>query len=131
VSAQTQALAVAPERAAMGYAAYAGTTGNLRYQLLNGLDRYLLSTFNSLPLTLGVSALVRFGGQEVGEQTRLHWLGLPKEAPKRRKVTAVKVVRKVKKVKKVTKSELAALEQQAAAASQADAFTVSASVPRR
>jgi hypothetical protein len=37
----------------------------------------------------------------------------------------------VKKVKKVTKSELAALEQQAAAASQADAFTVSASVPRR
>jgi hypothetical protein len=132
VSAQTEALAVSPERQAMGYAAYAGTTGNLRYQLLNGLDRYLLGTFNSLPLTLGVSALMRFAGQELGEQTRLHWLGLPKEAPKRRKVTAVKVVRKVKKVKKVSRKELGALEAQAEAASQANAFTVSASAaPRR
>jgi hypothetical protein len=91
--------------ATVGMGANTGVTGNIRYQLLNGLDRYMMQTFNSLPLSLGVSALVRFGGQELGEQTRLQFMGLPKEAPSRRRVKKVVVKKTVKTVKKVKRSQ--------------------------
>eukprot|EP00238_Polyblepharides_amylifera_P005359 CAMPEP_0196576612 /NCGR_PEP_ID=MMETSP1081-20130531/5816_1 /TAXON_ID=36882 /ORGANISM="Pyramimonas amylifera, Strain CCMP720" /LENGTH=426 /DNA_ID=CAMNT_0041895263 /DNA_START=453 /DNA_END=1733 /DNA_ORIENTATION=+ len=118
-----------------GYGAYAGLTGNARYQLLNGLDRYMLQNFNSLPLTLGVSALVRVGGQELGEHTRRHWLGLPKEAPKRFKNATIvkKTIRRVKKVKSTPVSALSpsrsseSIEEPA----QSQGFSVSASVGKR
>uniref|UniRef100_A0A7S0N4C8 Uncharacterized protein n=1 Tax=Pyramimonas obovata TaxID=1411642 RepID=A0A7S0N4C8_9CHLO len=121
---------------ASGYGAYCGLTGNVRYQLLNGLDRYMLNTFSSLPLTLGVSALARFGGQELGEQTRLHWLGLPKQSPKKQRVRNVVVKKTVKRVRKVKKTRTAATAAEATTAETTTAapakeFSVSASVGKR
>jgi len=111
-----------------GMGAFAGITGNARYQLVNGLDRYMLQTFNSLPLTLGVSAMVRFGGAELGEQTRLHWLGLPKQSPSRRTTKTVVVKKKVvKRVRKTKRSSAAATSP----SSDASAFSVSAAAPSR
>mmetsp|Transcript_11641 Transcript_11641/g.13836 ORF Transcript_11641/g.13836 Transcript_11641/m.13836 type:complete len:515 (-) Transcript_11641:216-1760(-) len=81
---------------ASGNGAFAGLSGNARYQLVNGLDRYLGQTFNSLPLVLSASALVRIMNQLVGEPTRLYWAGLPMEAPKRAREVR-KVVRRKKK----------------------------------
>jgi len=118
---------------AAGYGAYCGITGNLRYQLMNGLDRYMLNTFSSLPLTLGVSALARFGGQEIGEQTRLHWLGLPKDNKKRitRTVAVKKTVRRVRKVSKTSRTAATSSTSAPAAESTTDGFSVSASVGKR
>jgi len=123
---------------AAGYGAYCGITGNLRYQLMNGLDRYMLNTFSSLPLTLGVTALARFGGQELGEQTRLHWLGLPKDTKKRTTTRTVSVKKTVKRVRKVSKpsSTVAAATTSSDAETTTpvaaeDGFSVSASVGRR
>jgi len=95
----------------VGMGANTGVTGNIRYQLLNGLDRYMMQTFNSLPLSLGVSALVRFGGQELGEQTRLQFMGLPKEPPSRRRVKKTVVKKTVKTVKKVKRSQVQQADQ--------------------
>lgn len=119
---------------AAGMSAYAGAAGNIRYQLINGLDRYMLQSFNSLPLTLGVSALVRFGGQELGEQTRLQFMGLPKEAPSKRqtkKVVVKKVVKTVRKVKKGTEASATKTTKTRASTTQAKPptdFSMSAGV---
>jgi hypothetical protein len=88
---------------ACGNGAFAGLSGNVRYQLINGLDRYLGMTYNSLPLVLSASALARIMNQIVAEPNRRHWLGLPMEAPKRlryRKVVKKQVVAKKTTVKK-------------------------------
>lgn len=82
---------------ASGNGAFAGLSGSVRYNLVAGMDMYLQTTFNSLPLVLTASALGRILNTLVGEPTRLYWQGLPMKPPRRER-KKVMVVKKKKKV---------------------------------
>ncbi|CAI7889081.1 unnamed protein product [Closterium sp. NIES-53] len=70
---------------AAAYGAHTGLSGNLRYQLLYGLDRMLQQHFNHIPVAvLGTTAL-RCGNVLLGEPSRLMWLGMDGEAQQQAK----------------------------------------------
>jgi len=71
----------APQQAALAMGAHLGFFSNFRYQLIGGMDRWMQMMLASLPTHLVCTSSVRFLNTQVGDQTRLHWLGLPREAP--------------------------------------------------
>ncbi|CAA7410682.1 unnamed protein product [Spirodela intermedia] len=61
---------------ALGYGAFLGLYANLRYQLLNGLDRALFNRFDVLGVALFFSTALRILNVQVGETSRRAWLGV-------------------------------------------------------
>ncbi|CAA6673453.1 unnamed protein product [Spirodela intermedia] len=61
---------------ALGYGAFLGLYANLRYQLLNGLDRALFNRFDVLGVALFFSTALRMLNVQVGETSRRAWLGV-------------------------------------------------------
>ncbi|XP_009630601.1 uncharacterized protein LOC107780410 [Nicotiana tabacum] len=61
---------------ALGYGAFLGVYANLRYQLLNGFDRAVISYFDVIGVALFFSTAMRALNVQVGETSRLAWLGV-------------------------------------------------------
>ncbi|KAI3957256.1 hypothetical protein MKX01_041304 [Papaver californicum] len=61
---------------ALGYGAFLGIYANLRYQLLCGLDRTVMNHFDVLGVALCLSTAMRVLNVQVGETSRLAWLGM-------------------------------------------------------
>ncbi|XP_078445844.1 plant/protein, putative (DUF3411) [Wolffia australiana] len=61
---------------ALGYGAFLGIYANLRYQLVNGLDRAVFHRFDVLGVALFFSTAVRILNVQVGETSRRAWLGV-------------------------------------------------------
>ncbi|XP_015582236.2 protein RETICULATA-RELATED 1, chloroplastic [Ricinus communis] len=60
---------------ARGYGAFLGLYANLRYQLLCGMDRALVSHFDVIGVALFFSTALRILNVQVGETSRLAWIG--------------------------------------------------------
>ncbi|KAL0454436.1 UNVERIFIED_CONTAM: hypothetical protein Slati_0782800 [Sesamum latifolium] len=60
---------------ALGYGAFLGLYANLRYQLLCGFDRAVTSYFNVIGVALFFSSALRVLNVQLGETSRLAWLG--------------------------------------------------------
>ncbi|KAG5248508.1 protein RETICULATA-RELATED [Salix suchowensis] len=61
---------------ALGYGAFLGLYANLRYQLLCGIDRAVVNHFDVIGVALVFSTALRILNAQVGETSRLAWLGL-------------------------------------------------------
>ncbi|TXG60667.1 hypothetical protein EZV62_015240 [Acer yangbiense] len=61
---------------ALGYGAFLGLYANLRYQLLCGFDRAVTNHFDVIGLALFLSTGLRILNVQVGERSRLAWLGV-------------------------------------------------------
>ncbi|CAK9227427.1 unnamed protein product [Sphagnum jensenii] len=61
---------------ALSHGAFLGISGNLRYQLLNGAERVMQQHFNHLGVVLFFSTSLRVLNIQIGDVTRLTWLGL-------------------------------------------------------
>lgn len=61
---------------ALGYGAFLGLYANLRYQLLCGIDRTLINHFDVIGVALVLSTALRVLNVELGETSRLAWLGV-------------------------------------------------------
>ncbi|CAK7357028.1 unnamed protein product [Dovyalis caffra] len=61
---------------ALGYGAFLGLYANLRYQLLCGFDRAVVSHFDVIGVALFFSTALRILNTQVGETSRLAWLGV-------------------------------------------------------
>lgn len=61
---------------ALGTGAFLGIYANLRYQLLCGIDRGLSSYFDVIGVALFLSTALRILNVQVGETSRLAWLGI-------------------------------------------------------
>lgn len=61
---------------ALGYGAFLGVYANLRYQLLNGFDRAVFNYFDVIGVALVFSTAMRALNVQVGETSRLAWLGV-------------------------------------------------------
>ncbi|KAL7119522.1 hypothetical protein ACP275_02G068100 [Erythranthe tilingii] len=61
---------------ALGYGAFLGLYANLRYQLLCGFDRGVTSYFDVIGVALFFSAALRVMNVQLGETSRLAWLGV-------------------------------------------------------
>ncbi|KAL3814472.1 hypothetical protein ACJIZ3_015740 [Penstemon smallii] len=61
---------------ALGYGAFLGLYANIRYQLLFGLDRAVTSYFDVIGVALFFSTTLRVLNVQVGETSRLAWLGV-------------------------------------------------------
>uniref|UniRef100_A0A0D6R078 Uncharacterized protein n=1 Tax=Araucaria cunninghamii TaxID=56994 RepID=A0A0D6R078_ARACU len=60
----------------LGYGAFLGLAGNLRYQLLYGIERVMHHHLNDIGLVIFLSTALRMINIQVGDVTRLAWLGL-------------------------------------------------------
>lgn len=60
----------------LSYGAFLGLSGNLRYQMLYGLERALHDHFDVLGVVIFASAALRILNIQIGDFTRLAWLGL-------------------------------------------------------
>jgi hypothetical protein len=60
----------------LSYGAFLGLSGNLRYQILYGLERALHDRFDVLGVVIFTSAALRMLNIQIGDVTRLAWLGL-------------------------------------------------------
>lgn len=60
----------------LSYGAFLGLSGNLRYQMLYGLERALHDHFDVLGIVIFSSAALRILNIQIGDFTRLAWLGL-------------------------------------------------------
>ncbi|KAK2655757.1 hypothetical protein Ddye_008809 [Dipteronia dyeriana] len=60
---------------ALGYGAFLGLYANLRYQLLCGFDRAVTNHFDVIGVALFLSTALRILNVQVGERSRLAWLG--------------------------------------------------------
>ncbi|KAK4405053.1 hypothetical protein Sango_0511800 [Sesamum angolense] len=60
---------------ALGYGAFLGLYANLRYQLLCGFDRAVTSYFDVIEVALIFSTALRVLNVQLGETSRLAWLG--------------------------------------------------------
>lgn len=60
----------------LSYGAFLGLSGNLRYQILYGLERALHDHFDVLGVVIFTSAALRMLNIQIGDVTRLAWLGL-------------------------------------------------------
>ncbi|CAM6115685.1 unnamed protein product [Calypogeia fissa] len=63
-------------RSALSYGAFMGLSGNLRYQLLYGADQLMQRTLNNIGLVICFSTALRMLNCQVGDVSRLSWLGL-------------------------------------------------------
>ncbi|XP_060167726.1 protein RETICULATA-RELATED 1, chloroplastic-like [Lycium barbarum] len=61
---------------ALGYGAFLGVYANLRYQLLNGFDRAVCNYFDVIGVALVFGTAMRVLNVQVGETSRLAWLGV-------------------------------------------------------
>ncbi|XP_010274324.1 PREDICTED: protein RETICULATA-RELATED 1, chloroplastic-like [Nelumbo nucifera] len=61
---------------ALGYGAFLGLYANLRYQLLCGIDRALFNYFDVIGVAVFFSTALRLLNVQVGETSRLAWLGI-------------------------------------------------------
>ncbi|PIN20055.1 hypothetical protein CDL12_07253 [Handroanthus impetiginosus] len=61
---------------ALGYGAFLGLYANLRYQLLCGFDRGVTSYFDNIGVALFFSTALRVLNVQLGETSRLAWLGV-------------------------------------------------------
>ncbi|KAK9287220.1 hypothetical protein L1049_015633 [Liquidambar formosana] len=61
---------------ALGYGAFLGFYANLRYQLLYGIDRALINHFDVIGVALIFSTALRIANVQLGETSRLAWLGV-------------------------------------------------------
>ncbi|KAF9690210.1 hypothetical protein SADUNF_Sadunf01G0171900 [Salix dunnii] len=61
---------------ALGYGAFLGLYANLRYQLSFGFDRAVVSHFDVIGVALFFSTALRILNTQVGETSRLAWLGV-------------------------------------------------------
>ncbi|GMH25082.1 hypothetical protein Nepgr_026925 [Nepenthes gracilis] len=61
---------------ALGYGAFLGLYANLRYQLLCGIDRALTNHFDVIGVVLFFSTALRILNVQLGETSRLGWLGV-------------------------------------------------------
>ncbi|GIL62854.1 hypothetical protein Vafri_17075 [Volvox africanus] len=90
-------------RSSAGLAAFFALSANTRYQLIGGMDRYMLGHSNFLWTYLAVSGTARLVSSQVGETHRALCQGLPEpSALPRRRVVKKKVVVRRKVVKPAT-----------------------------
>ncbi|PIN23938.1 hypothetical protein CDL12_03334 [Handroanthus impetiginosus] len=61
---------------ALGYGAFLGLYANLRYQLLCGFDRAVTNYFDVIGVALFFSSALRVLNVQLGETSRLAWLGV-------------------------------------------------------
>ncbi|XP_031259573.1 uncharacterized protein LOC116117698 [Pistacia vera] len=61
---------------ALGYGAFLGLYANLRYQLFCGFDRAVINHFDVIGVTLFLSMALRILHVQLGERSRLAWLGV-------------------------------------------------------
>ncbi|KAM1331990.1 hypothetical protein TB1_043640 [Malus domestica] len=61
---------------ALGYGAFLGLYANLRYQLLCGFDRAMMNHFDVIGVALFFSTTLRILNVQLGERSRLAWLGV-------------------------------------------------------
>ncbi|KAL5562851.1 hypothetical protein UlMin_032598 [Ulmus minor] len=61
---------------ALGYGAFLGLYANLRYQLLCGFDRAVMTHFDVIGVALFFSTALRVMNIQLGETSRLAWLGV-------------------------------------------------------
>ncbi|KAF4347691.1 hypothetical protein F8388_010588 [Cannabis sativa] len=61
---------------ALGYGAFLGLYANLRYQLLSGFDKAVVSYFDVIGVGLVFSTALRIMNVQLGESSRLAWLGV-------------------------------------------------------
>lgn len=61
---------------ALGYGAFLGLYANLRYQLLSGFDKAVVSYFDVIGVGLVFSTALRILNVQLGESSRLAWLGV-------------------------------------------------------
>ncbi|KAF8404118.1 hypothetical protein HHK36_008998 [Tetracentron sinense] len=61
---------------ALGYGAFLGLYANLRYQLLCGIDRAMINHFDVIGVALCFSTALRILNVQLGETSRLAWLGV-------------------------------------------------------
>lgn len=61
---------------ALGYGAFLGLYANLRYQLLCGVDRVMINHFDVIGVALFFSTALRILNVQLGETSRLAWLGV-------------------------------------------------------
>ncbi|XP_057464367.1 protein RETICULATA-RELATED 1, chloroplastic-like [Actinidia eriantha] len=61
---------------ALGYGAFLGLYANLRYQLLYGVDRAMINYFDVIGVTLFFSTALRLLNVQLGETSRMVWLGV-------------------------------------------------------
>ncbi|PNW78681.1 hypothetical protein CHLRE_09g387000v5 [Chlamydomonas reinhardtii] len=101
-------------RSSAGLAAFFAISANTRYQLIGGMDRYLVGHSNFLWTYLAATAAARVVSNQVGESHRPWLQGLPEpSALPRRRVVKKKVIVRRKVVKPV--EEVAAPEVSTAA----------------
>jgi hypothetical protein len=62
---------------ALGYGAWLGLSGNIRYNLLGGADRWARERLSSLSTTWVTTCFARLGNNHIGDVSRLWLLGLP------------------------------------------------------
>lgn len=61
---------------ALGYGAFLGLYANMRYQLLCGVDQAMVNHFDVIGVVLVFSTALRILNVQVGERSRLAWLGI-------------------------------------------------------
>ncbi|CAL1385511.1 unnamed protein product [Linum trigynum] len=61
---------------ALGYGAFLGLYGNVRYQLLCGFDRAVVNHFDVIGVALFLGTALRIMNDQAGEVSRLAWLGV-------------------------------------------------------
>ncbi|CAH9130697.1 unnamed protein product [Cuscuta epithymum] len=61
---------------ALGYGTFLGLYANLRYQLLCGFDQTMMNYFDVIGVPLFLSTALRVMNVQVGEMSRLAWLGV-------------------------------------------------------
>ncbi|MBA0833688.1 hypothetical protein Goarm_006113 [Gossypium armourianum] len=61
---------------ALGYGAFLGLYANLRYQLLCGFDQAMVNHFDVIGVALFFSTALRVLNVQLGERSRLAWLGV-------------------------------------------------------
>ncbi|GBG69600.1 hypothetical protein CBR_g4430 [Chara braunii] len=64
---------------ATGYGAFLGISSNLRYQLINGIDRGMGQSFNNLSFVILCTLALRGANTWLGEPSRRQWLGMDVE----------------------------------------------------
>lgn len=65
----------------LGNAALLGVSGNMRYQLLAGADRWMFANLQNLQMGMIGTGLLRMLNNTVSEPTRVSWLGIEVDTP--------------------------------------------------
>ena len=77
---------------ALGYGAFLGLYANLRYQLLCGVDRAMISHFDVIGVSLFFSTALSILNAQLGETSRLAWLEVGVTTCKRKGVARTKAI---------------------------------------